>query len=92
MKNPTLYAAKRQLEIVIQAFQGLEEIASRSEGDATSVGNAMVPIIYQAEEVLKDLETIYENSKKPVVAPDDSPNPTGQPLVLLTFPKSGPEQ
>ncbi|HTF95260.1 MAG TPA: MerR family transcriptional regulator [Cellvibrio sp.] len=92
MKNPTLYSAKRHLEIVIQAFQGLEEIASRSEGDATSVGNAMVPLIFQAEEVLRELEAVYEKSKKPVVEPDGSPNPTGQPLVLLTFPKSGPEQ
>lgn len=90
MKNPNLYSVKSQLEIVIEAFQGLEHTASRSDGDAMSVGSAMVPIIFLAEDVLKDMETICERSK--ATATGETTNTQGAaPLVLLTFPKAESE-
>lgn len=92
VKNPSLYSAKRQFEVVIQAFQGLEEIASRSEGSAASVGNAMVPIIYQAIEGLKELDAVYEQSKIEKSTAASSVPPTGQSLVLLSFPGTRAEQ
>ncbi len=63
MKNPNLFLVKRHFEILLEAFQGLQGLASHSDCDSASVGSAMVPIIFQAEELLADIVTLYERDK-----------------------------
>ncbi len=63
MRDTNLFLVKRHLEILLEAFQGLQGLASHSDCDSVSVGNAMVPIIFQAEELLADIVQLYEKSK-----------------------------
>jgi len=69
MKNPNLYSIKRDFELVLEAFQGLEELASSGGGDSSAVGQAMVPLIFQAEEVLSGLEIVYDATKRSTCKP-----------------------
>ncbi|HCS28662.1 MAG TPA: hypothetical protein DIW43_14465 [Spongiibacteraceae bacterium] len=53
--NKSLYGVHRELEIVVEAFQGLEQLASQCDGHASDVGRSMVPIILQMEMALNSL-------------------------------------
>lgn len=83
MKDPNLFLVKRHFEILLEAFQGLEGLASHSDCDSTSVGKAMVPIIFQAEDLLADIVTLYEKGKleKGVISSEAK-------LVVLNFPEA----
>jgi hypothetical protein len=85
MKDPNLFLVKRHFEILLEAFQGVEGLASHSDCDSVSVGKAMVPIIFQAEELLKDINTLYQRDCE-VGASKSSSTDLGN---IVIFPREG---
>lgn len=62
-----LNTIKTDFEQVMDAFQGLEQVASKSHGHASDVASAMVPIIFQMELVQARINDLYDQLK-PVTA------------------------
>ena len=54
---------KAEFEQVMDAFQGLEQVASKSDGYASDVASAMVPIIFQMELVCERINLACEKPK-----------------------------
>lgn len=61
MSKPTLFDLKRQLEIVLEAFQAIEGLARENYEAcaAPEFAKAMVPINFQFEDILKRLDDHY---------------------------------
>lgn len=62
MLKPNLYVLQRDFEIIMEAFQGLEQLASQSiEGHATDVGSLMIPLNLQMETIHERLKALSES-------------------------------
>lgn len=64
MTKPSLQSIHRLLEITLEGFQGLEQVAAQSEASAQDVSRAMVPLNFEFELHLEDLRRIQETYPK----------------------------
>lgn len=68
---------KTDFEQVMDAFQGLEQLASKSDGHASDVASAMVPIIFQMELVHTRINDFYAHLTR------------GDNIVVVSFERDG---
>ena len=64
--SQNLFSVLRNLEIVLEGYQGLEELAKLSAGDLGSglpISNVMVPLNFQFEDILVSLKKMADKSR-----------------------------